>query len=247
MGLKRGGHDDVNHEINHIRGGRGADDIAGTVGDDSVTGGAGHDLIHTGAGDDSIDGGSGNDRISAGAGNDDIAGGSGNDRLDAGAGDDRLAGGSGRDVLTGGAGDDTFVFSDASGADRITDFTSGGDKISLAATVLGIGNGDAVIDNAVAVAGPGGFTVDAELVIVEGDVAAGRIEKATVAAGAIGSADSAYAVGDTRVFVIDDGVHSAVWLFEAGNADAVVDASELTLLADVHGSASTALGDYVFA
>lgn len=228
MATKRGGHDDINHEINHIRGGRGADDLAGTTGDDSVTGGAGNDWIHSGAG------------------NDDLNGGSGRDRIEAGAGDDRINGGTGSDVLRGGSGADVFVFDNLSGADKVSDFVSGTDKISFAATTLGIGNGDAVVDGAVSVAGPDGFAASAELVIVETDVV-GRLTSATAAAHAIGSADSAYAVGDTRVFVTDNGVSSAVWMFESADADATVSAGELTLVATLEHAASTTVGDYVFA
>jgi Ca2+-binding RTX toxin-like protein len=44
---------------------------------------------------------------------------------------DIITGGRGNDVLTGGAGADTFIFSRGDGADRITDFASGADRILL--------------------------------------------------------------------------------------------------------------------
>ena len=46
-----------------------------------------------------------------------------------GAGDDFILGGQGDDILTGGPGADTFAFSAWDGHDRITDFTSGIDRI----------------------------------------------------------------------------------------------------------------------
>lgn len=66
-----------------------------------------------------------------------------------GAGNDILRGGAGADVLTGGVGRDTFVFARGDGADRITDFVSGTDRLmfqgvdaaslkAVAATVGGV-------------------------------------------------------------------------------------------------------------
>jgi hypothetical protein len=67
--------------------------------------------------------------------NDDFIGNSSNNTLIGTAGNDYINGGAGRDTLTGGTGSDTFVFqfgqSPVSGADRITDFAIGTDKIDL--------------------------------------------------------------------------------------------------------------------
>ena len=55
-----------------------------------------------------------------------LAGGAGKDALDGLGGNDQIIGGAGDDTLTGGAGNDAFVFfSNAPGADAITDFTPG--------------------------------------------------------------------------------------------------------------------------
>lgn len=51
------------------------------------------------------------------------------DTLIGGTGDDIIRGGRGDDVLTGGAGEDSFIFSPGDGADRITDFTPGTDRL----------------------------------------------------------------------------------------------------------------------
>jgi len=100
----------------------------------------GADVLTGDASGNTIDGRGGNDRIDGGAGNDTLRGGAGDDALFGGTGNDTLNGGSGKDTLTGGAGSDIFAFSSASdtGAasasrDVITDFTSGEDKIDLAA------------------------------------------------------------------------------------------------------------------
>ena len=58
----------------------------------------------------------------------------GTDGPDALAGDrgaNAIEGGAGDDTLTGGAGADTFVFAPGHGADTITDFTDGEDRIDL--------------------------------------------------------------------------------------------------------------------
>ncbi|SEN47757.1 type I secretion C-terminal target domain (VC_A0849 subclass) [Loktanella fryxellensis] len=130
-----------------LRGGDDADRLYGGAGRDRVEGGAGHDLLQGGAdndvlqggegndtvtgddGDDTLLGEAGNDTLAGSAGRDTLMGGGGNDRLDGGIGDDTLDGGAGDDVMTGGLGADTFVFGD--GLDRISDFDTGADRLTL--------------------------------------------------------------------------------------------------------------------
>jgi VCBS repeat-containing protein len=78
----------------------------------------------------------GNDKLTGGNGSDVLDGGNGNDTLFGGNGADVLIGGGGDDFLTGGAGPDTFIFYGKSGADVITDFTDGLDKIQFANNVF---------------------------------------------------------------------------------------------------------------
>ncbi|MBR0756673.1 M10 family metallopeptidase C-terminal domain-containing protein [Bradyrhizobium jicamae] len=84
-------------------------------------------------------GGSGNDTLIANDSGCTLSGGAGNDTLTGGAGADRLIGGTGVDTMTGGGGADTFVFATGNSSavsgqhDKITDFTSGVDKIDLSA------------------------------------------------------------------------------------------------------------------
>lgn len=78
-----------------------------------------------------LEGDAGRDRLLGFGGNDTLAGGAGADTLLGGQGADVLMGGTGADVLTGGAGRDVFVLTARSGADRITDFQNGVDKIRI--------------------------------------------------------------------------------------------------------------------
>jgi Ca2+-binding RTX toxin-like protein len=69
-----------------------------------------------------------------------LLGSDGADTLSGGMANDVIAGGPGNDVLTGGAGADTFAFTapPASGnLDRVTDFTSGTDKLAFARSSFG--------------------------------------------------------------------------------------------------------------
>jgi Ca2+-binding RTX toxin-like protein len=132
-----------------LSGGDGADFLYGAAGDDvldggkqddTLWGGAGHDTLSGQAGDDILFGELGDDRVSGGDGNDSLDAGDGDDRLEGGAGQDSLSGGLGADVLSGGFDADIFnIQSSSSGADEITDFVSGADKILISAHGFGGG------------------------------------------------------------------------------------------------------------
>ena len=138
-------------------GGEGDDRFSAQQGEDTLRGGSGHDTLASGsendrlygdghndrlfgqAGHDSLDGGTGNDTLVGGSGNDQLVGSAGNDSFFGQTGNDRLIGGSGNDVLRGQNGADTFVFASGHGADTITDFTDGLDRIDVSAlSVSGI-------------------------------------------------------------------------------------------------------------
>ncbi|WP_085214736.1 calcium-binding protein [Methylomagnum ishizawai] len=168
--------------------------------------------------------------------------------LTGGAGDDRLDGGAGADSLAGGSGADSFVFGNANGgADTVLDFLSGTDHILFLDKASGqrIGDGDHAIDGGAVLAGPGGFAKTAELVIVTQDIAG--IITVDSAAAVIGSGGTAYKIGDIRLFAVDNGSDSALFLFKSASADALVSSTELTLVGTLQGTASTTLADYAFA
>jgi Ca2+-binding RTX toxin-like protein len=72
--------------------------------------------------------------------NNSLSGGAGNDLLVGGAGNDLLVGGTGNDTLVGGTGVDRFHFqSRTQGRDRMTDFNSVADTISVSAAGFGGG------------------------------------------------------------------------------------------------------------
>ena len=102
-------------DIEHLIGSSHDDTLAGDLRNNTLKGRDGDDTLYGGP-----DGG--DDRMYGENGNDSIFGGIGNDTIYGGAGDD---------VLSGGADDDTFVFAPGGGADTITDFGNGDDKLDL--------------------------------------------------------------------------------------------------------------------
>ncbi|WP_198301687.1 beta strand repeat-containing protein [Vitreoscilla filiformis] len=217
-------------------------------------------LLSTGSGNDRIDNSSNatNDDIRTNAGNDTLYGGGGNDILDAGAGNDLLTGGSGSDTLMGGSGSDTLFLADSErdrvmltsldGSDTLTGFTSGSDVISLqqSAMAIRIGNSDATVDGGIVISNPDGdgFDAAAELVIFTSNISGSL--NATSAANLIGSTNTDYLTGQQALFAVDNGIDSQLYLFTSTGNDATVSADELTLLTTLTGTASTAVGDYVF-
>ncbi|MEK8032072.1 hypothetical protein AACH06_14695 [Ideonella sp. DXS29W] len=164
-----------------------------------------------------------------------IVGNAANNVLDGMAGNDRLSGGAGADI---------FALTSSLGSDLITDFTRGIDKLRLSQAAFDVGDGDTTVENAVLMNGPNGFNTSAELIVVAHDIT-GDITAAS-AATAIGHANSNYAVGDTRVFVVDNGSDSAVYLFKSADTNSTVGAGELTLLATLDDTAATGVSEYIF-
>jgi VCBS repeat-containing protein len=113
-----------------------APELEGNAG--QVCGGARVDTLNATSVVDVIYGGSGNDKIEGNGGDDTIHGGTGGDTVNGNDGNDAIIGGYGGDQLTGSNGDDIFVHlsaiaSNSTQFDTIIDFTSGTDKINLAA------------------------------------------------------------------------------------------------------------------
>ena len=102
---------------------------------ENLIGSAFDDILAGDRRDNDIDGLVGDDTLygGPGGGDDELSGGPGHDRLFGGQGDDTLNGGPGNDRLAGGPGDDVFVFGPGDGADTVTDFSGGTDKLDLTA------------------------------------------------------------------------------------------------------------------
>ncbi|MBM6580762.1 carboxypeptidase regulatory-like domain-containing protein [Microvirga sp. BT689] len=132
--------------------------INGTAAANTLSGTSAANTIKGLGGNDKLYGKSGNDKLYGGTGSDALAGDSGNDRLYGDSGKDRLNGSSGNDTLTGGSDADSFRFTGKWGADKITDFRNGVDRIDLRGNGLsfgelsiarGHGDGDGVADDVI--------------------------------------------------------------------------------------------------
>jgi Ca2+-binding RTX toxin-like protein len=132
--------------------------INGTAAANTLSGTAGANTIKGLGGNDKLYGKAGNDKLYGGTGSDTLVGDSGNDRLSGASGKDRLNGSSGNDILTGGSNADSFRFTGKWGADKITDFANGTDRIDLRGNGLSFGelsiaqgnrDGDGVADDVI--------------------------------------------------------------------------------------------------
>ncbi|EEW25544.1 beta strand repeat-containing protein [Rhodobacter ferrooxidans] len=188
-------------------------------------------------------GNSANNALTGNAAANVLVGNAGNDTLNGGLGNDTLTGGAGTDVLTGGGGADAFVFNSTVGADVVTDFTSGSDRLRVSMASLPVGDGDLLIENSSLTAATGGFSAAAELVVFSTDVAS--LSTATAAA-RIGSATSGFTLGQHVLFAVDTGGQTGLYLFTSSGTDALVSAAELTLLATLTATPTTVLADYLF-
>jgi Ca2+-binding RTX toxin-like protein len=124
--------------------------LTGTAGADTLVGGTLADSLSGLDGRDRLSGGAGADSLSGGEGHDTLSGGSGADRLDGGAGNDALRGYGGDDVIVTGAGVDRVVIGRGEGADRVTDFAFGTDRVQLSGVTA---------EEVTAVAGSGGLVL----------------------------------------------------------------------------------------
>lgn len=233
-----------NDYIDNSKYGKG-NSISGSWGNDTVIGGRGKDYLEGGDDHDLVIGNDGNDSLQGWSGNDTLIGGRGNDYMHSEEGRDRLIGGAGDDSLGGSSGSDTYVFDTLVGVDSVS-YVQGEDKLVFSQAGIKVGDGDLVVEGRIQVAGPGGFSAAAEVVVVSGDIA-GDITKKSAAA-AIGSASSAYADGQTALFCVDNGTVASVYYFTSSGADAQVSASELTLVATLSSWQATTANpnDFIF-
>ncbi len=122
-------------------GGANDDILDGSNGVDVLNGNSGFDTVNGGAGNDTLRGQGGRDALNGDAGNDLLVGMAGFDTLSGGDGNDTLIGGPADDTLTGGTGADVFTFGADQGANTITDYMDGTDRIQVAG-VAGFGDLD---------------------------------------------------------------------------------------------------------
>jgi trimeric autotransporter adhesin len=245
---------DVGGYWDTLNGGEGADTLVGSDGwntfvvdnaGDVLIDNGGHDLVES-----SIDWtltagfeylfltGSGNTRGTGHSGDEYIKGNWGNNVISGGVG--------GQDTLDGWVGSDLFVISDVAG-DTVRDMELG-EKIKVDQAHVSIGNGDNIVDGAVTIDGPGGFSRDAEFVMLSGDVLVEGRTLEEAAAAAFGNADAAYATGTTRMFGMsyNHGVATVLFHFESLDGDAVVDADELTVLVQMDTYTDFTAADLIF-
>ena len=69
-------------------------------------------------------------------------------------------------------------------------------------------------------------------------VAAGEVQSV------MGTADAALALGETRLYVLDDGFNSALFLFQSTDGNAIVTADEVYLIGVVQGQSALAAADF---
>lgn len=241
MGSKQGGDQLIgNASANIIDGSSGADYLNGREGNDVYFVDNSGDIVTDRAGIDTVNS-SISYRLTAGLENLSLLG-SGN--LSATGNDlaNTITGNSGNNTLTGGSGADKFVFNSIKGTDTITDFNAD-DSLLFSQATLEIGDGDTQLEASVIISsGTGGFSAKAELVIMQQDIS-GAIDEAK-AANMIGSANSAYDVGDNVLFAVDNGDVTALLVFTAADANASVSAQELNLVGIIDNNSSTQLSDY---
>lgn len=230
----------------------------GCIGGLEVNGGAGRDHIEVwvSGGEFAIDGGAGGDTIWASGPNGTINGGGGNDTLslahagwiEGGVGNDTLSLFDGLSGMTGGAGNDTFLLAAEEDSQNdmllVLDYELDFDRVAIDQSNLRTGNGDTQVDGATVIDGPGGFDTGAELVIVAEDIFGSLTLDA--AAAAIGSANQAYATGQTAAFVVGNGSDTWVLRFESSGHDALVSAAELSILGRIDNGSKLQIDDVIF-
>lgn len=257
-----------------LAGGAGDDLILGGVGIDQLWGDGGGDDLQGGDGADVLNGGSGADTLAGGSGADSLRGGAGDDVLYAGLAEatglpgDLLWGDDPDDPLS--AGHDAYRFETLTSTNSVSetfagsgvfqfragstikDFEVGMDRIELAAYLLG--DGDLVLDGVgEKLMTDSSFSSSAELVFFRTDLPTRFMDAddlcfAPVAAGEVqsvmGTADAALALGETRLYVLDDGFNSALFLFQSTDGNAIVTVDEVYLIGVVQGQSALSAADF---
>lgn len=237
----------------------GFEGVTGTALGDYLIGSTRDDFLFGEGGNDTISGGNGDDEVVGSIGSDYLVGGNGDDTIASNYeqpydGDDsdgfndivntrdRVYGGGGVDDIYTGTAAATIYFqtSGVLNFDYIHGFDGAlfhqgdlahADRLAVSQSSLKIGDGDLLVENAVSNAA---FSASNELVFKSANVLS-DLTVASEAAQVIGNAASAYAVGNSALFVLDNGRESTIYRFLAADADSAVEANELQLLGVVDG------------
>jgi Ca2+-binding RTX toxin-like protein len=119
--------DNVQTDVENVKGGAGADNIIGSVLNNELTGNAGNDTVDGGAGNDKVSGSGGDDRLLGNVGNDKIFGGDGRDNQVGASGNDTITGNAGVDIFLGKKGLDRLIAKDGT-RDKKIDCGPGANK-----------------------------------------------------------------------------------------------------------------------
>jgi hypothetical protein len=188
-----------------------------------------------------------------------VNGGAGADTITGGAGADVITGGTGADSITGGSGADSINFPGTTAAlqkadagDVIVGFVSGTDEIVFEydayLTPTGSTTGSTVAATQFVTNMATNADISANTVAFVFQLT-GTTDSATagIAAGAAAALANVTGASTAQIlFLLDNGTSSYVWLWDADAAatdDAVVDATELTLMATIVGVTALADGD----
>jgi Ca2+-binding RTX toxin-like protein len=126
-GAPDGSADNVQLDVENVKGGSANDFITGSTIANELTGNGGNDTVNGGAGDDKVSGSAGIDRLLGGLGNDKLFGGTENDNLVGAAGNDKLTGNAGKDIFLGKKGIDRLIAKDGA-KDKKIDCGPGSNK-----------------------------------------------------------------------------------------------------------------------
>ncbi len=111
-GAPDGSADNVQLDVENVKGGNGNDFLIGSALPNELTGNGGNDTVNGGLGNDKVSGSGGIDRLLGGLGNDRIFGGTENDNMVGAAGNDVITGNAGKDIFIGKKGNDRLIARD---------------------------------------------------------------------------------------------------------------------------------------
>jgi len=165
-----------------------------------------------------------------------------------------IVGGDGADIITGGQNADTITTDDgldiikyvaaAEFGDTITDFKSGTDIIKITDALTANGTDSTTMNSIVS---SGVIGANDTFIEITTATAAGGADTAAEVATFLANVDSTTVAGtDAVVFIVNDGTDSYAWYYDANvtNDNAVIQSTELTLVAKLSGITDVQNGDF---